>query len=401
MRYVGAASLSALTALSLAAGLTARYVPPATVWWPQLAALALPVTGAVAVPSAVWSWRTAGRAGGGTRRLVARSLSVLQGALVVLACAPTVADRLPPVAGPGQSEPGREGGGAGGEEPLTVVSLNAGKAPAHSGPLADFLRDTRPDIVALQETSVRLVPAAGVPGGVAMATTSGASALATQTAYRLASPDIEADGLPERGEVVRDPIFVREGGVDVPSPDPAVPQGDVSVRLGVEESSGTFTRSVVEWGGQAIAVYSVHLRSFGAWRSAERPDSLVGLARYVRRALAGFREDLVHRAAEAERLRAFLDAEPLPYIVAGDLNSTPAQWAYRRIAQGHLDVLAVKGRGLSLTFPSRTPVVRIDAIFASPEFHVTGAAVGPPGLSDHRPVVARVMFRRPSSSGSV
>ena len=399
MRYAAAVSLSAAATVPLAAALAARYVPPSTVWWPQLAALALPVLGGVSAPSALWLWRAASRSGGArdpaargggrASRLAGRSLASLQGALVLLACVQYVAGRVPAGAGTVASDSAR------GVEPdraptLTVVSLNAGKATGRSGPLANLLGAVRPDVVALQEAAVRLLPVADAPGGVAVAAPPGASALAAHASYRLAMPATSASDLPPQGAVVRNPVFVRADRVG--RPERAGPGGD-PVRLAPGESSGTYTRVMVEWAGRPVAIYSVHLRSFGAWREAERAPGLAGLARYARRSVAGLRRDLVRRAAEAERLRAVLDAEPLPYLVAGDLNSTPAQWAYRRVAGGAHDALALNGGLYPRTFPSGSPLVRIDAVLASQDFDVVDAFVGPTGLSDHRPVVAQVRFR--------
>ena len=406
LRYAAAASLSAAATPPLAAGLAARYVPPDALWWPQLAALALPALALASAPSAAWLWRTASREGRSARagRLAGRSLASLQGALVLVACAQYAADRVPVGSdAPGSSDAtgAREGGdpGRGGARELTVMSLNVGQGPARPRPLADALDALRPDVVALQEATLRVVAVADAPGGVALAAPPSVSALASHPAYRLAVPDVDAGALPSEGTTVQNPVFVRADRVGRAA-SPA--SGGEPVSLGPGESPGTYTRAVVEWDGRPVAVYSVHLRSFGRWRQARRPPGFAGLARHARRALAGMRRDLVLRAAEADRLRAVLDAEPLPYLVAGDLNSTPAQWAYRRVAERSDDALALGGGPYPRTYPARSPLVRIDAVLASTAFEVVAASVGPPGLSDHRPVVATVrlldaVFSAPAS----
>ena len=397
LRYTAAAALSTATAPPLAAGLVARYVSPDVLWWPQLAALALPALALASAPSAAWLWWTASQGrppAGGALRLAGRSLASLQGALVLVACAQYAADRVPagsdapsPSGAVGEPERGDQGGA--GPRELTVVSLNVGQGPTRPQPLADLLGALRPDVVALQEATLRVVAVADAPGGAALAAPPSVSALVSHPSYRLATPGV-AGALPPEGTPVQNPVFVRADRVGRAA-SPASDGGSVS--LGSGGSPGTYTRAVVEWDGRPVAVYSVHLRSFGRWRQAPRPPGLAGLARYGRRALGGLRRDLVSRAAEADRLRAVLDAEPLPYLVAGDLNSTPAQWAYRRVAERSGDALALRGGPYPRTFPARSPLVRIDAVLAGPAFDVVAASVGPAGLSDHRPVVATVRVR--------
>ena len=152
--------------------------------------------------------------------------------------------------------------------------------------------------------------------------------------------------------------------------------------------AGVFSRAEVEWVGQRIAVYSLHLRSFGPARPWVAPDRF-DVGRWLR-SLDSLRDDMVWRAQEAARFRMILDAERLPYLVLGDFNSTPHQWAYHHIAAGHADVLAKVGPPFARTFPDSRPLVRIDGVLASPHWRVVSARIGPEGLSDHRAVIAEV-----------
>ncbi len=99
------------------------------------------------------------------------------------------------------------------------------------------------------------------------------------------------------------------------------------------------------------------------------------------------------RRAEVERVLAVADRLDGPVVVAGDLNEGPQGACWRRLRQeGYAD----HGSGDWLTFPSRAPERRIDALL------VRGGSVaghGDPGVperllaraSDHRPVAATVV----------
>src|SRR5690625_5969033 len=80
-----------------------------------------------------------------------------------------------------------------------------------------------------------------------------------------------------------------------------------------------------------------------------------------------------------------IEAEDVPVIIAGDLNSTPNNLVYRRLADGRQDVFRRAGRGWGMTYHNRLPVVRIDFILVGPEWDVVDAYVPRVWLSDHRP----------------
>src|SRR5690606_23433143 len=140
----------------------------------------------------------------------------------------------------------------------------------------------------------------------------------------------------------------------------------------------------VEWEGQPIAIYNVHLHSFGP----ERPwkDGALLSPKAWRAALRAYQDDFRHRAEQARQLRRWLEREPLPFLVCGDLNSTPANWVYGHIARGLQDSFRAKGEGWGMTFPATWPLVRIDYVLASPHWRVHRAFVYDGLSSDHRPV---------------
>lgn len=328
-------------------GYAARYVPPAAEWRLQLAALALPLSAAATVGlSAVWLSRR-GR----------RSAGWWVGAGVHVLLVGAVALRFRPVLGGADAE-----GGAGVD--LQVLSLNAGEGGGGAyEAMQALLREVEPDVIAFQEAPVQRVNR-----GEAEPVLTGPAALLASLASGYALPTTE-----ELGQV---PILARE---------PIVSYETGELGQSGDDAASRYARAVIERDGSGIVIYNVHLRSF----NEDRPSGLptLGNVREWLRAVATLRRDFILRAREAERLRALVEREHLPVVVLGDLNTTPHQWVYAVLADDFHDALTYPS-GWPLTYPDRRPLVRIDAVLASPEWRVRSAAVGPPGLSDHRAVLA-------------
>lgn len=256
---------------------------------------------------------------------------------------------------------------------LVVMSFNAGMEYAgnRQDDLAALLAREQPHLVAMQELPVRLDALTGITTGPPFI-----SPLVQGRAYPIAWPKTN-----NRWVVLNLPTFSR-----TESAGSAMLLSDGG--KGGLWASGGVVRSEVEWEGQPIAIYNVHLHSFGS----ERPwkDGTLLSPKAWRSALHTYREDFRTRAEQARQLRWWLDQEPLPFLVCGDFNSTPANWVYGHIAHGLQDSFRAKGEGWGMTFPATWPLVRIDYVLASPHWRVHRAFV-PDGLSsDHRPVIAEL-----------
>ena len=331
------------------AGLAARAVPPSTLWWPQLAALVLPVAapvaGAVGGGWAVYAFRS--------RRAWAWAMAV---AHLAAAGAPLVR---------ASERTARAGDGPG----MRVLTLNAaysqrGRVDAIAARFSDF----NPHVVGVQEVGIR----PGKEPGTWSA--QGAPLALLQNAeYELAA----LDGASETGGLLS------ADGTALFSRLPMSRSALSRLATTGDPQSGRYTRTELTWEGQPVAVYNVHFRSFEAPRPWKGEASWWAAARATR-------EDFVAREAEARVLRRALDAEPLPFVVLGDFNATPDQWSYSHVAAGQIDAL---GPGYwRATYPDDRPLVRIDAVLASVEWSVRVADILPAGLSDHRAVTAELVL---------
>ncbi|GLZ03495.1 hypothetical protein Acsp03_09620 [Actinomadura sp. NBRC 104412] len=87
-----------------------------------------------------------------------------------------------------------------------------------------------------------------------------------------------------------------------------------------------------------------------------------------------------------------------PVVVAGDINEQPGGPSWALLAARLQDANAVAPTGEPLTFTSRHPRRRIDAIFADPDIDILGCGVPTdpaiaadyPKATDHRPVLAHM-----------
>jgi endonuclease/exonuclease/phosphatase (EEP) superfamily protein YafD len=123
------------------------------------------------------------------------------------------------------------------------------------------------------------------------------------------------------------------------------------------------------------------------------------------------RYSIQERERQVGELMAFVESRREPLILLGDLNVTSQNEAYRMMAGSLQDAWVEAGWGLGHTFPgalspgSSRPIVagiampkwlvRLDYVFCSDHWQVDSASFGQwDGVSDHRPVVARMVLIR-------
>ena len=161
-------------------------------------------------------------------------------------------------------------------------------------------------------------------------------------------------------------------------------------------------RTVIDLGGQQVAVYNVHLEH--PFRSQPRSDAptespLVSLL---------LRYDDAQRNEEIKQLIPILQKETLPFIVAGDFNTSDQSAMYRTLSAVMLDSYREQGLGLGTSWPaggeagwpSYVPaLIRIDYVWHSKHFCTISAVQGPKLGSDHIPLKVVLELQRAGSVG--
>jgi len=231
---------------------------------------------------------------------------------------------------------------------LTVMTFNLGAGLADPDRLVGVLRASGADIVGLQELA---------PGQAAAIE----RALADVYPFRLLHPL----GIAGKGLLSRLPL--RDAALLELFP------GRPDARATVEAPGGPLT---------VVVAHPPPPRLGRRW--AENAAAAAQLARLVAAATAGG-----------------------PAVVLADVNRVAWQAACRRLAAaGLVDAFASAGRGRGATAPTRLgagaagrlalpPFLRIDYVWHTPHFRTLAAWTGEDAGSDHRPVLARLVWMEP------
>lgn len=149
-----------------------------------------------------------------------------------------------------------------------------------------------------------------------------------------------------------------------------------------------------------IRVFAVHLHTFGlsdedkTYIEELKKRTATGLNQ-IRFFFWKFNYAYRLRAAEAEKLAAFIDDSPYPVIVGGDFNDLPFSYTYAKVRGELEDAFTERGVGFGRTYNQISPTLRIDHVFYNPGlFDVAAFKTPDVPWSDHRPLVMQMQIRR-------
>lgn len=144
-----------------------------------------------------------------------------------------------------------------------------------------------------------------------------------------------------------------------------------------------------------LRVYNMHLVSNRVTNTAEELSQDMDLNNEntwhnIRFIVNRYRHTTKLRSKEAQTMRQHITQSPYPTIVAGDGNDTPLSHAYHLLAKGMTDSFKSRGSGLSTTYASRLPLLRIDYLLGSEGVQFLDHYTHPLRYSDHYPVSAGI-----------
>lgn len=338
------------------AGYLALFIRSDTFWWIELIAAFLPyltvgVLAATLVVLAGRRWK----------------LLLVHAALVLL-----ILVRANPLQRIGHAIPE-------GPDDLTFMSFNVPRwwghlMPEKTSEMAELVARINPDVIGLQEA-----PIAFYPDDPPQRAASYVAVLFDSLGYRTIGP--RASGVTHTHQ----PVLSRL-------------QIDGQERFDLKRTRSdtlttNLTRTVLTWKGRSFALYNLHLRTFGEQKVWHEDGSFLLSWRNVVPYLSRYREAYRARAWEVDRVLEMLGDENLPFVICGDLNSTPHNWVLGRLESIVTDAFKVAGRGWGMTYHTRLPVFRIDYVLVSDHWEVVSASVEDAYLSDHLPVVARIRLK--------
>lgn len=232
---------------------------------------------------------------------------------------------------------------------FTIMTHNVNAANPDPQRVVQVIKDTAPDIVAVQELTNSLAEVL-------------VSGLSDSYRYRVLVPreDYSGAGVFSRFPIVSEETF---------------------------EAGHLGQHLVVDVNGQSVHLFNVHLLPPGF-----RFGSRTSFPPYMIRQF-----DTRMQTEQVEVVLRRVDEIRGPVLVAGDFNMTDQTRPYRRIRENLTDVFRETGWGFGHTFPVRRrglplplPVFRIDYVFHSRELVALEAHVGASTGSDHLPLVARL-----------
>ncbi len=207
--------------------------------------------------------------------------------------------------------------------------------------------------------------------------------------------------------VSKHPIISMEPVVVVVDAVPRMP-GVSTTTVAVKESHVVAARCVINFQGQHVVIYNVHMPSpRDALRYHMRGPFLYGLLG-VPGTLLGDKRAAIQRGwnQRIEMVRELIkraEAESEPTLLAGDFNMPSAGYCKSLVNGTWGDGHDVRGSGFGFTFPgtSRNPLwlggpgIRIDYVFFDPEkWRCIGAITEPDRESQHRAFVASLTLEK-------
>ena len=116
--------------------------------------------------------------------------------------------------------------------------------------------------------------------------------------------------------------------------------------------------------------------------------------------ISKLKNGIIKRSSQAFFIKDEMNQSPYPIIFCGDFNDVPVSYAYEKIGLGLQNAFVKKGSGVSKTFNSIAPTLRIDNIFVDQQFKVLQFDKINTPLSDHYPIVTDIRIDTNSINNS-
>ena len=152
-----------------------------------------------------------------------------------------------------------------------------------------------------------------------------------------------------------------------------------------------------------LRVYNMHLVSNRVTNTTEELIQDMDLKnentwQNIRFIVSRYKQTTKLRAIEAQTLRDHLSKSPYPSVIAGDVNDTPLSHTYHILADDLKDSFKERGYGLSTTYESKLPLLRIDYLLGTPSIYFKDHYTHHIRYSDHYPVSTGICLQAQAGS---
>lgn len=167
-----------------------------------------------------------------------------------------------------------------------------------------------------------------------------------------------------------------------------------------EESSPSAMWADIKTPQGMIRVYNMHLVSNRVTNTTEELIQDMDLKNEntwnsIRFIIGRYRHTTALRAIEAEKVQAHVLQSPYPAVLAGDGNDPPLSNVYHLLSKGLKDSFVDRGTGLSTTYASQLPLLRIDYLLGTQQINFKDHQTYRLNFSDHYPVTAGICVNKP------
>lgn len=151
--------------------------------------------------------------------------------------------------------------------------------------------------------------------------------------------------------------------------------------------------------GKTLRVYNLHLETtdVSKYRHNMSNRKTAGDAGKKRALIVKMNKGMVsksiQRVEQAQKIQQIIEKTPMPTVLCGDFNDTPASYTYTVLKKDLIDGFRTNGYGYGGTYRGLLHLLRIDYIFYSTDFE--GISYASPNLSysDHKPIIMRLHFK--------
>lgn len=152
-----------------------------------------------------------------------------------------------------------------------------------------------------------------------------------------------------------------------------------------------------------IRVYNMHLVSNRVTNTTEELIQDMDLKKEntwnnIRFILGRYRHTTKLRAIEAQSVQDHVIHSPYPAVLAGDGNDPPLSNVYHLLSKDLKDSFVDRGTGLSTTYASQLPLLRIDYLLGTSQISFKDHHTYRLNFSDHYPITAGICINKASGS---
>ena len=171
---------------------------------------------------------------------------------------------------------------------------------------------------------------------------------------------------------------------------------------GAEQSPSAIWADITTPQG-TLRVYNMHLVSNRVTKTSEELIQDIDLKNEntwdrIKFIVGRYRKTTQKRAMEAIAIREHLSACKHPAIIAGDGNDPPISHTYKVLKDGLQDSFVEKGFGISTTYESQLPMLRIDYLLGTNSLTFKDHFTHHISYSDHYPVSAGICLQARNGS---